>query len=159
MTSLISLRPAPVDVIPALVEGMSSADRTEMVALSQGDPCEAIRLALSKSNYSFCWMTDEGRPAAIGGLNFGEDSSAYPVFIWMVASTPRLERSKKAFLEVSRDELRSAQAAADHRKIVSAVDERWRKSIRWLKWLGFKETGSHVTIKARVATILEIGPC
>lgn len=147
MTALISLHPAPVEMLPGLVEAMSSADRTELAVLSKGAPVEILEEALSHAIFSWCWTLD-GEPAAIGGLG----SSG---FIWMVASTPRLEHSKKSFLRLSQDEMQSVRLAAQGHNIISAVDQRWRKSIRWLKWLGFCETGQVTYYGARTATVLE----
>jgi len=147
---LTALHPAPPELIPALIAAMSSADRTELIALSQGATTATIQLALDRSSYSFCW-TLAGQPAAIGGVVAGD-----PNFIWMIASTPRLEHSKKSFLQLSRAELRQVLALYPH--IVSAVDNRWRKSIRWLKWLGFRDTGKEVKLGGRGAAVLEIGP-
>jgi RimJ/RimL family protein N-acetyltransferase len=158
MTGLVALRPAPAWAIPALIEAMSSADRTELIALSQGKPVDAIQLALSKSVYSFCWMTSKGDPTAIGGVNAGDNLTDCPIFGWMVASTPRLYQLKKSFLQMSQAELQSVQATFAQRRLVTAVDERWRKSIKVLKWLGFHETGDEINVGTRVATVLEIEP-
>ena len=133
--SLTAIHPAPVELIPALIEGLSSADRTELFTLAQGDPSGALYVALERSSYSFCYMLGES-PAAIGGLIHQEYGK--PSQVWMIASTPRLEHAKKSFLMMSRKELREIQRHSDAHKIITAVDCRWRKSIRWLKWLGAK---------------------
>ncbi len=153
--SLTIIHPAPVELIPALIEAMSSADQTELATLAGGDPDGAIYAAVERSSYSFCCMMGES-PAAIGGLIHHSDGS--PSHAWMVASTPRLEREKKSFLKISREELGEIKRHSDAHKIITVVDQRWRKSIRWLKWLGFEDTGLEVKVGHRVATVLEIWP-
>lgn len=145
------LHPAPLWLIEPLYEALSSADRSELGVLSSGDPLGSLRAILDNADYSFAYLVDE-KPVVMGGLVLGDSPT-----VWMIASTPRLEQVKKAFLHYSKVELKAMRALAGDRPVRSYVDRRWRKSLRWMGWLGFEEVGE-VEWQARIGKILELRP-
>ena len=150
-----SYHPAPEWVIEPLIEVMSGADRSELLLLSQdieGGGIAALRTALQVAAYSFSHTVD-GTPVALGGISPPLPSLNGMHCVWMVASTPLLERVPKAFLRESRNEL-AAMRLLSPTGMRAMVDARWRKSVRWLKWLGFKEQG-RFEYKGRQGLILE----
>jgi hypothetical protein len=150
-----SFHPAPEWVISPLIEVMSGADRTELFTLAQGAHLDILRQAIDSSIYSFSHTVD-GTPVVLGGVRLNLASQGSPNIVWMVASTLWLERVKKAFLRESRNEL-AAMRLLSPLGMQAHVDQRWRKSIRWLKWLGFTEVGSF-EYKGRNGLVLELGP-
>jgi hypothetical protein len=146
-----SYHPAPEWVIEPLIEAMSGADRTELALLAKATLREApeiLKSAVDAAAYSFCHTVD-GVPVVLGGVREGS-----PSVVWMVASTPRLEQVKKAFLRESKNEL-AAMRLLSPQGMQAHVDRRWRKSVRWLKWLGFHEVGSF-EYKGRQGVVLEL---
>lgn len=152
MAAFTVLRPAPHDLVEPLFDRMSTADRTEMKLLASGEgaPTEVIHKALNSSDYTFCYTMGGEVPVAMGGVVHTSATAQ----CWMVASTPILFHHKKSFL-------RSSQAELDHiRQEVAdgilrvGVDSRWRKSLKWLHWLGFVEVGMF-SFKGREGVILE----
>lgn len=150
--------PAPPEFVEDLVLQLSSADRTEIAVLAGREPVAAMKDVVQNSCYSFAYRV-AGAPVCMGGLVMDQDDGRGRV--WMVASTPRLERVKKDFLRCSRIELTEMRLLSPL-GLRSYVDRRWRKSLRWLKWLGFAEAGE-VEYKGRYAAILELpaydAPC
>lgn len=146
------LRPAPSDLAEPLFALLSSADRTELsiLASNEGTPVAIILNALQHSSYSFCYMLD-GTPVAMGGIVHAQAAAQS----WMIASTPILSQHKKSFLQASQAEIAFIREAglADGLLRVS-VDRRWRKSLKWLGWLGFVEVDGFM-FRGREAVVME----
>jgi hypothetical protein len=130
------VKPAPVWALSGLLAVMDDADFAELVALTDMRPADALSFALEKSAYSFCAFDEEDQPIALGGIR--HLAPGRPL-IWMIAATSKLERQKKAFLQLSRAEF--AIIRRIYPQLRTFVDSRWTKSIRWLEWLGFRKEG------------------
>lgn len=139
--------PATLDHITSLIPIMNRTDLSELNVLSKGKPVEAIQDALSKSIYSFCGSINS-QPVALGGIVNSE-----PPIIWMIAASEILSRHKKSFLKASFNEL--ARMQIQWPLLVTHVDTRYRKSLKWLNWLGFK-TSEQIVIFQRPANVMEI---
>jgi hypothetical protein len=141
----IGLHPAPVSLIALLVEAMNEEDRAELDALANGDVVAVIERTIEASSYSFAYIVAEG-PVAMGGINGNR--------AWMVAAADRLEKHKKDFLRYARIEI-EAMKLVNPPPIRTLVDKRWRKSLRLLGWLGFKQVGE-VVYNEREGIALEL---
>ncbi len=141
------IHPATSDHVISLIPKMNGTDLSELNILSKGKPVEAIQTALAKSVYSFCGLIDSN-PVALGGVVISE-----PPIVWMIADSETLSRHKKSFLKESFNEV--ARMQAQWPLLVTHVDNRWRKSHKWLNWLGF-EISKSIMLFHRPAYVMEI---
>ncbi len=126
--------PALETQVDPLFESMNYTDRSEMSALSGGRSVAMLKAIVAQSAYSWCALIDS-RPVAMGGII--ASSTGYAG--WMVADSDTLYRYRKSFLRASREETARMRAFAPG--FVTHVDQRWRKSLKWLQWLGFQPVG------------------
>lgn len=108
----------------AILPLMSAADLADIAVL--GGPemlLHAVRLSVR------CWCGEvDGEPLWLAGVG--------PTGICWMVGTPRIERHKKAYLRLTRrmaDEMQSLQP-----QLFVVVEDRFVKSVRWLRWLGFR---------------------
>jgi hypothetical protein len=142
--------PPSLDLLPPMVEALSSADRSELYLLSQGAPLETLKAAVTQSVYTFYYTMDE-EPFVLGGI---QKTSKWPFAVWMVAATPTVARHKKTFLRNTRKEVEIMKNIAQ-RPLRAHVDERWRKSILWLEWAGFTKVDTF-SVRGRTGVVLEL---
>lgn len=143
---MIGLHPAPPELVPAMIAAMTPTDRTELATLaSPGGPEAALLKAVGNSRYSFCY-TEAGEPVAMGGLVSDH--------LWMVAATERLYHLRKSFLKNSRVELAVMTGMVEGGAVITIVDKRWRKSLKWLHWLGLRDV-QEIEVFSRQAQVLE----
>lgn len=116
----------------AVIEQMSLRDRMELLSLTDGNPQKLLRETLAGSTYSFAGVEASGAVIVVGGAINGR--------VWMIASEAGLERHKRQFLRQSKAEV--AEMLKLWPVLRTRVDERWIKSLRWLRWLGFRECGT-----------------
>lgn len=147
LSSISMIHPASDDHVVSLIPVMNRADLTELTMLSNGKPIEAVQSALAKSAYSFCGLIND-QPVALGGVVLTN-----PPCVWMVASSEILHKHKKSFLKESQAE--TSRMHIEFPYLVAYVDKRWRKSVRWMNWLGFVVVDEIEFLK-RPAYILEL---
>ncbi len=141
------IHPATLDHVSSLVPSMNRTDLSELNILSRGKPVEAIQEALTKSVYSFCGLIDS-KPVALGGIVMAD-----PPIVWMIADSETLSHNKKSFLKESFNEV--ARMQSQWPLLATHVDTRWRKSLKWLNWLGFELAGE-IMVFHRPANVMEI---
>lgn len=109
------------------------SDVREILACSGRDPDVALELSFLSS--SFCWAAEKhGQVVAIFGVAgacvMSENGSP-----WMLGSE-ELDRCGIEIVRVSRYYVTLMKSHFPH--LENYVDARQKKSIRWLRWLGFK---------------------
>lgn len=124
------VQPIPFRAIGNLLCRMSADDLSELTLLAHGAPTRHIEAAAMNSVASFAACAPQG-VVAVGGMT----STGYA---WMIASAD-LGQHKKALLRESRVQL--AKWLELFPVVRTRVDERYVKSLRWLKWLGFEPVG------------------
>lgn len=123
------------DIAPLLERFLKNMDRfdyDELYDLSVGHPKFVISGAIYRSVHSYVYTFDD-EPVMMGGVQTDG-------LVWGLSATRLLEQHKREFLRYSlyeRDVFKTKTA----RPLRALVDERWTKSVRWLKWLGFEEAG------------------
>jgi hypothetical protein len=110
--------------VERIVPLMSEADQADIAVL--GGPemlLHAVRLSLR------CWCGEvDGEPLWLAGVG--------PSGICWMIGTPAIEKHKKAYLRLTRrmaDEMQLLQP-----QLFVMVEDRFPKSLRWLRWLGFR---------------------
>jgi hypothetical protein len=131
--SVHSVIPATKDDAYYIAQRLRQADREEVEATMPGDPVDAVMLSYASS--APCWVGRwDDEPVCVMGvtptnLMAGKGSP------WMLG-TDQLDRHSKALLVASREVLQQMTNA--YPDLQNYVYEKNRKSIRWLKWLGFE---------------------
>lgn len=119
-----------VDATSAHVEPiarhMRQDDINELWAAAAILPADALNLSLAAGGPARTWLID-GTPAAMGGIN---DQGV----IWLLG-TDLIDRHVRAFLLESRREFEERRR--QFQAVFNFIDVRNRRSIRWLRWLGF----------------------
>lgn len=127
--SKVSVYPTSVVHIENIARKMRVEEGVEEVGL---DKCQILETAVRKSLYSFCAKVD-GEVACIWGIqpNTMLSDSAY---MWLV-TTPLVE--KHSFIFARRSQIYMEGLRNYYADIYGHVDIRFRRSVRWLNWLGF----------------------
>lgn len=123
----------PTDTDIAIVAAnMRHADRLECEAMAACGPEEALRRSIQSSHEAFVARVG-GEPVCIFGLGVGSilGGMARP---WLLG-TDAVEWHCLTFLRANRRVVRGWAARFD---LENYVDARHTKSVRWLRWLGFK---------------------
>jgi hypothetical protein len=148
-SELEPVHPAEPGDVQAMLERLSTADRTELSMLSSGRPAERLEAALARSSYSFEYRL-MGEPVAMGGLV--QNDGGVPL-AWMVAATPTLCHHVKSMLISGRAEV-AALVERSGGRFQAIVDRRWGRSLTMLRWLGFAPAGQ-ITILERPTLVME----
>jgi hypothetical protein len=124
--------PVQEEHILELAETMQKEDKNSIWALSHLSPEQGLRHSLRNAVQSNTWLVN-GEVGAIYGISkphLLSDSAC----AWMLGSGV-IMHYPKYFMEGSRDWVHDA---VDRYGILrNFVDARHKRSIRWLKWLGF----------------------
>jgi hypothetical protein len=117
--------------IEPIAERIRQADIDELWAAAAMLPRDALRFSLAGTTISGTWLVDE-EPAAIGGIADYQGGSGV---VWLI-TTDLVEKHTRGFLEESRRAF--ARVKPHYDCLFNYVDQRNRRAIRWLQWLGFK---------------------
>jgi len=120
------------DHIIALAFYMQKEDRDNAWAIAHISPEQAIRHSVEASIESETWLVD-GRVMAIRGVSKGTFLSPYAC-VWMLGAEG-LRNYPVIFLKGSREWVE--RMLDEHSHLVNYVDGRNKRSLKWLKWLGF----------------------
>ncbi len=129
MTARYDIVPAAAEHIEPIAAAIRQADCNECWAAGAMTARDALRMSLDGAALARTWLVD-GQPAAMGGIS-GERESAS---IWLL-TTDLVEQHRRRFLADSRRSLDAVKD--DYELLFNFVDVRNRRTIRWLKWLGF----------------------
>jgi len=140
--------PASAAALAELLSALADDDLAELACLSQGNPIRALLRVLDRSTYSFCARDDRNHVVFVGGVMLDD-----PPYLWMMAAAGAVARDKKGFLRTTRAEL--GEILSRWPTLQCAVDDRWVKSLRWLKWLGFVKVGDREAF-GRHGSLMEI---
>lgn len=127
-----SIRPAVLEDAAELAPLLRQADRDEVFASHGLSPEEALPLALNMSTHAWAGCLDD-RVVCLFGVSpismlTGKGSP------WFLAS-PEIEDHQIAFLRRNRPYVRFMSHV--YPLLENHVDARNRKSMKWLRWLGF----------------------
>ena len=120
------------DHIASLAESMQKEDRDNAWAIAHLSPEQAIRHSVGASIESETWLADGG-VMAIRVVSRGTFLSPYAC-VWMLGAEG-LRRYPIAFLKGSREWVE--RVLDEYDCLVNYVDGRNKRSLKWLKWLGF----------------------
>lgn len=133
MAVSIELRPASLDDAKVIAPLLRKSDKDEAYAASGLSPERAIVLSYMLCDEPMLGLINN-QPAAIWGVN--------PISLitgagspWMVG-TELLEQKPKYWLPLARTLLEDWRNS--YSVLENHVDVRNRKSIRWLRWMGFE---------------------
>ena len=118
--------------ITTLAEYMQKEDRDNAWAIAHISPEQAIRHSVGASIEAETWLAN-GKVMAIRGVSKGTFLSPYAC-VWMLGAEG-LRQYPVAFLKGSREWVGRMLEQYDH--LVNYVDGRNKRSLKWLKWLGF----------------------
>lgn len=122
-----------VEHINALRGRLRESDKREILAASGYDPDAALMNSFRLSH--FCWTAfHRGKVIAIFGVNGISIMSAIGS-PWMLGSD-ELNRAGIEIVKVSRYYV--GEMKKHFPQLINYIDARQLRSIRWLKWLGFK---------------------
>ncbi|WP_208539341.1 hypothetical protein [Algihabitans albus] len=128
----IEIRAARLSDAAELAPRLRPADRREVMASHGHRPLQALIQSLRHSDLAWAGLID-GEVLALWGAGttalLGRQGAP-----WLLAGRG-LERHKRSFLRLSRENLARLQARYDY--LENWVDARNTRSIRWLRWLGF----------------------
>ncbi len=123
---------ATAEHVAELAETMRQADRDEIRAASMQEPLAALTNGLRASTHAWAGLLD-GEVACIFGVApislMGGNGS-----VWLLGSD-LIDQHPKHFLRRCRRQL--AVMARGYSLLQNYVDDRNKKSIAWLEWLGF----------------------
>ena len=156
MTDAKIIHPAQTYAIPELLSQLSERDRDELFELA-GNTAAVSELLIGmilSSVWSFMAIEESGVVICMGGVTGGKGAVTGGGQAWMIASEAGLERHRKQFLRVSRNEIEALLTRWP--RLRAFVDERWTKSLRWLSWLGFTDKGGGEYCGRRFR-VMEIG--
>jgi len=111
---------------------MQQEDRDNAWAIGHLSPEQAIRHSVGVSIESETWLADD-KTMVISGVSRGTFLSPYAC-VWMLG-TRHLRQYPVTFLKGSREWVERMLEEYEH--LVNYVDARNKRSLRWLKWLGF----------------------
>ncbi len=118
--------------IISLAKSMQKEDRDNAWAIGHLSPEQAIRHSVGVSIESETWLADE-KVMAIRGVSRGTFLSPYAC-VWMLGAEG-LASFSIPFLRGSKEWVE--RMLEQHSHLVNYVDGRNKRSLRWLKWLGF----------------------
>lgn len=129
MLKAIPAKPEHIDAIAPL---MRKADADECYATSFRNPREALEFSLAASTLAWTVLKD-GEPVCMFGVGAQSlfDFTGHP---WMLG-TDAVDSFGREFLRQNKEYVVRMMEA--HPFLVNYVDCRNKKSIKWLKWLGF----------------------
>lgn len=128
-----SIVPASIEHIAHIAAHIRDSDREEIWASTMSRPERALASGLYYSDFAQTGMVD-GEPVMMWGIV--KESLIGNVGVpWMLA-TKRLDEVAVIFLRRCKAPLREAMNRYD--RLFNYVDARNTRTIRWLKWLGFK---------------------
>ena len=127
------IRHATLDDVEMIAPLLRQADKDEIEAASGLTPRTALELSLRLCDEPVIGFMD-GQPASIWGVNTGcfVQNRGVP---WMLG-TPLLDRYPKTWLPIAAAILKDMRDR--YTLLENYVDARNKKSIRWLKRLGFQ---------------------
>lgn len=129
--------PATVDHAELLAATMREEDRAEVEAAHGVKPLEALLVSLRTSSEAWTLLRG-GEVLAMGGVApVGDTLLTRDVRgqVWLLSGTG-VERNRKAFLRATRELL--GKLLEEYPELVNAVDARYDRALRWVKWLGFE---------------------
>lgn len=124
--------PATEDHIAHIAEYMRDEDLAEAYALGYGGALNAVRISLRSATKAWTWMS-HGRPGCMFGVSKMSLVSEVSV-IWFI-STQAVVKEKVHFLRQTKSLVREIVEHQGH--LVTVVDARYTKCLRWVAWLGF----------------------
>lgn len=127
------VRPSVGADVLVIAANLRADDLAEVVAASELTPVQAIGLGYAESRPCFT-VEFEGRPAAIFGVVPSPVMERFGT-VWMLG-TNDIALFHRPFLRQSTEWLN--KVTADYDIVGNVVDERNKKHIRWLRWLGFR---------------------
>jgi len=140
----MEIREITPDLIDAFVMDMKPDDLEEMHRLSGSWAEDALRDVTERSVHTFAGLMD-GIPLFLGGVVPLDDVSIGRA--WMLGN-PGIEKAKKFYLRETRLQVRNMLLL--FAKIVVYVDDRYTRSLRWLRWLGFTQVQTYLMDGRRV---------
>jgi hypothetical protein len=128
------VRDATIHDIDALFSNMREADMNELIA-GAGNPYRALKLSYLGSVLCKAVECDDGLICVYGAASVSwSEGIGCP---WMLGTRLLDGKHKRAVLAIGRECLDSMRALFPVR-LENYTDARNHKSIRWLKWLGFR---------------------
>lgn len=127
------------DHINDLIFNMHKEDRDSIKALGGLSIEESVKRSIETSEEVFVALADE-TVLVLGGVSKGSLLSPCK-FIWMLG-TNEIVKYPRQFLRASKDFIDAK--VEEHGHLINYVHEKNKRSIKWLKWLGFKVHESHL---------------
>lgn len=128
----VQIRPATQEDLLDLLTNMRAADWDEVQAAT-GDVEHALLFGAKTSNWVEACIID-GQLACVFGLAPLQGLLGRQAAPWMLG-TPVIDKNQRVLLTHSRRYLERMRSEYPH--LLNCVDARNKKSVRWLRWLGF----------------------
>ena len=128
----VTRRWAQREDVDELIANLREADRQELLA-GDGDPAAAVVRSVRDSTWALALRVD-GKLACIFGVAPLDGLLGRRGSPWMLG-TPVIDRNPRVLIDMSPAYLDTMLGQYPH--LINRVDARNRRSIRWLKWLGF----------------------
>lgn len=129
---MISIRATKLTDIEAIIPNLRAHDRKTIERLRL-DPVALLRRTFDNGSPMFT-ATEDGAPVCMWGLEKKSLLSSW--MLWML-TTDAIDENPVRFLRESRKIIKSLSSA--YGTIEGMVDSDFEISIRWLRWLGFRE--------------------
>lgn len=129
---MIEIRASRVSDIERIIPRLRAHDRKTIERLSL-DPARLLRQTLENGN-PMLTAVDDGVPICMWGID--KQSLLSPWMIWML-TTDAIDNHQVKFLRWSRILVR--EWGRQYGTLEGWVDADFGVSVRWLRWLGFKE--------------------
>ena len=134
MRARITIRPATIADVAAILPNLREADRRECIAQSLIGPDVALAVTMRNAVAAWVGLVD-GVPACLFGVSRTTPLTPDWGTPWMVG-TDLIEKHERAFLRRNKAYICEMQILFP--KLENWVDMRNEKAVRWLAWLGFK---------------------
>ncbi|MDR3077660.1 MAG: hypothetical protein LBV15_02725 [Planctomycetota bacterium] len=135
--------PATAAEAEAVLADLRPEHRREIAGLTRLAPEAAVRLSLARARYVFVGREAEsGEPLCLIGVDekpLLSDSAA----VWLLARE-RLDRRALAAAVGLRQLFGQAHRLARARRLTQLVPLWYRKGLKWLRWLGWREEGVEI---------------
>ena len=126
---MIQVCPVETKHIKQIVSKMRLEEGIERVGL---DKEAIVKSAVNEASYVFTALID-GKPACMWGI-YQQTMLSDTAYMWLI-TTPLVEEHQFFFARKSYIYL--AELKLHFRVIQGHVDSRFKRSVKWLKWLGF----------------------
>lgn len=136
----ILMRPATVDDAVTLAPYLREADKRELEAGDLGIPVVGrLAIGIGASTEAIAMSVDGQSPDVLCGVLDGIEARV----VWMVCTDYIVEHAPIALLKLCK-ELRDRWYQEERKPLICAIDRRNHQHQRWLRRLGFRDSGKTI---------------